>query len=227
MKTIKSFILLGMGLLCMQANAQTDLTSLSFVDKAGNVIADGTELTRTETEEIDTLGNVQIVTGLYVKNNTSDEVATLCHVTVEKIDNGEISCCFPSTCQNVNSVAESSTEPNILDAEETRDFLTEWKPATYGACTATFQLYIQEIKMVYNPVIKIEVPDYQTFKAFGPKVKINFIYSEPASINGVSTDGAKVEAFYSMSGQQINAPLANGVTLVKYTNGKTIKMIQK
>ncbi len=226
MKTIKSFILLGMSLLCMQANAQTDLTSLSFVDKAGNAISDGTELTCTEVEN-DNQGNPQILTGLFVKNNTSDEVATLCHIEVEKMDNGVLSCCFPATCQEAKSVGETSTTPNVLDPEETRDFLTEWKPATYGVSTATFQLYIQEIKMVYNPVIKIELPDYETFKAFGPKVKINFIYSDPASINGVSTDGAKVEAFYTMSGQQINAPLANGVTLVKYTNGKTIKMIQK
>lgn len=227
MKTLKSIMLLGMSLLGMQAFAQTDLTTLTFVDKAGNVVADGTTLTCTEVV-IDQFGVTQIPTGLFVKNNTADEVATLCHLNVETLDNGAVSCCFPANCKEAQNVGELSTTPNVLEGDETHDFLTEWKPTAYGTSTVSFQIYIQEIKTVYNPVIKMDMPDYETFKAFGPKITVNFVYSDPASINGVSTtDGAQMEAFYTMSGQKISAPLCNGVTLVKYTNGKTVKMIQK
>ncbi len=222
MKALKTVMLSMLGIMGLQANAQTDLTTLTFVDKAGNVVADGSTLTVSEFE------NGQISTGLFVKNNTSDEAGALCYVNVEQMDNGAVSCCFPSNCVEQKSVGDLKTVPGGIEGEESVDFQTEWKPATYGTCTSTFQLYVQEVTMVYNPILKMDLPDYNTFKAYGPTIKVNFIYSDPASVDGVSNDNAaKAVAFYNMNGQQISAPLQNGVTMVKYNNGKTIKMIQK
>lgn len=224
MKTLKSFLWASLSLFVFTANAQdevpTDLNTLQFVDANGNIVSDGTTLTLSDIEE--TPEGIEINSGLSVKNTTSDDVYTCANIEVLSIDNGEISCCFPFSCQGIGQVGSLSTQTGSVSANSTTGFQTEWKPESYGACTATFQL--QLYKQVLSP--GSFQPKYE-LNAYGPKVKINFIYSNPTNINGIKNDEIKAVAFYNINGQQIVNPISSGLTIVKLSNGKTVKMLQK
>ena len=66
---IKTLLAAAIMAVCgMNAMAQTDLETFQFVDKDGNVVADGSEITVYEPETVN--GSVQINSGLFVKNTT-------------------------------------------------------------------------------------------------------------------------------------------------------------
>ena len=69
MKKITTIILLVMGTLSIQAQD----FPLRFVDSNGNEVADGTVLDLTEVEDLG-FGDVQISSGLFVENLTSEDV---------------------------------------------------------------------------------------------------------------------------------------------------------
>ena len=227
MKTLKSFLWASLSLFVFTANAQdevpTDLNTLQFVDANGNIVSDGTTLTLSDIEE--TPEGIEINSGLSVKNTTSDDVYTCANIEVLSIDNGEISSCFPSSCNRRNHVGSFSTQTGSVSANSTTGFQTEWipeSPESYGACTAIFQ--IQLYRKVLSP--GSIGPKYE-IKAYGPKVNVNFIYSNPTNINGIKNDEIKAVAFYNINGQQIVNPKSSGLTIVKLSNGKTVKMLQK
>ena len=225
-KMMKSLFVVGLSIFAFSANAQidddipTDLNSLHFVDKNGNVVADGTELTVSEIEETP-VGN-QINSGLFVKNTTSEPVTTCAYFEISSIDNGSISCCFPMSCQNYGEVGTYETSKGEIEGNGSVDFQTEWLSSDFGTCTATFQLAIYS--MTFTPGSL--APSYE-LKAKGPKVKINFVNNDPAGVDGIVADNAKPVAYYNVAGQLVSAPLANGITIVKYPNGKTVKIRKK
>lgn len=224
MNTLKTILWASLSLFVFTANAQdevpTDLNTLQFVDANGNIVSDGTTLTLSDIEE--TPEGIEINSGLSVKNTTSDDVYTCANIEVLSIDNGKISSCFPSSCQSIDHIGSFSTTTGSVSANSTTSFQTEWKPESYGTCTATFQLQLYRRIMVPGSIS----PKYE-LNAYGPKVKMNFIYSNPTNINGIKNDEIKTIAFYNINGQQIVNPISSGVTIVKFSNGKTVKMLQK
>lgn len=223
MNTLKKILWASLSFFVFTANAQdevpTDLNTLQFVDANGNVVSDGTTLTISDIEE--TPEGLEINSGLSVKNTTSDDVYTCANIEILSIDNGKIRSCFPSSCQEIDHVGSFSTQKGSVSANSTTGFQTEWKPESpesYGACTATFQLQLYKRIMVPGSIS----PKYE-LNAYGPKVKINFIYSNPTNINGIKNDEIKAVAFYNINGQQIVNPISSGVTIVKFSNGKRLK----
>ena len=68
---IKTLLAAAIMAVCgMNAMAQTDLETFQFVDKNGNVVADGSVVTVNTPEKKD--GVIQISSGLYVKNRRLD-----------------------------------------------------------------------------------------------------------------------------------------------------------
>lgn len=221
MKMKRVFILAAAALMSFGAFAQTDLNTLKFVDKNGNVVEDGSTITVTDVEEKE--GQLQINSGLYVKNFSNEEQGTSMDFTILQMDNGAPQCCYPHTCiPGTNEVGkEYSTFNDGIEAGESLDMQTEWIPAGYGQCVMTFQLKIMNVteKVVFGMPLK----SYDEFKAYGPKITINFVYRDPAGINGIKADDAKVAAVYNMNGQLLSAP-QKGVNIIKYTDGKTVKV---
>lgn len=209
----------------MNAMAQTDLETFQFVDKNGNVVADGSVVTVNTPEKKD--GVIQISSGLYVKNTTSEEQAIGLKFSIDRLDNGAAQCCFPAVCTpGTDHVGKyEDIEPNLMEANDVKSFETEWIPVTYGECNMTFQILVNKIGSKTIPGIGT-LPTYDEFKAYGPKITVNFIYLDPTSVNGVTTESVKPVAYYNLGGMQINTP-QRGVNIVLLSNGKTVKIVNK
>lgn len=212
-------------LLCIGASAQSDLTTFQVVDKDGNVVADGATL---ELSEIENMGSyIQIPTGLSVKNTTGTDQAIGIDINLSKIDNGNFSCCFPSSCTDVSKAGEYEdyNAPGILEAGETKEILTEWIPQTYGKCTATLQFKVYTI--VEQELFGVKIQKAGDVKAYAQKITVNFEYKDPAGINDLSSDNnAKVVSRYNANGTRVSSDF-KGLAIEKLSNGKTIKRIIK
>ena len=88
-----------------------------------------------------------------------------------------------------------------------------------------FQLKVYNV--VEQDIEGIKIPDVGDFKAYGPKVTINFMYLDPTGVNGVVDNAnAKVVNRYNAAGMRINSAV-RGLNIETLSNGKTIKRIVK
>lgn len=225
---IKTLLAAAIMAVCgMNAMAQTDLETFQFVDKDGNVVADGSEITVYEPETVN--GSVQINSGLFVKNTTGKDQAVGLDLNITSMDNGQFSCCFPSNCKDIfsagNFVDVNTPGLFLIEEGEQQTLMSEWKPAAYGKCQAVFQLKVYNV--VEQDIEGIKIPDVGDFKAYGPKVTINFMYLDPTGVNGVvDNSNAKVVNRYNAAGMRINSAV-RGLNIETLSNGKTIKRIVK
>lgn len=225
---IKTLLAAAIMAVCgMNAMAQTDLETFQFVDKNGNVVADGSEITVYEPETVN--GSVQINSGLFVKNTTGKDQAVGLDLNITNMDNGQFSCCFPSNCKDIfsagNFVDVNTPGLFLIEEGEQHTLNSEWKPAAYGKCQAVFQLKVYNV--VEQDIEGIKIPDVGDFKAYGPKVTINFMYLDPTGVNGVVDNAnAKVVNRYNAAGMRINSAV-RGLNIETLSNGKTIKRIVK
>lgn len=225
---IKTLLAAAIMAVCgMNAMAQTDLETFQFVDKDGNVVADGSEITVYEPETVN--GSVQINSGLFVKNTTGKDQAVGLDLNITNMDNGQFSCCFPSNCRDIfsagNFVDVNTPGLFLIEEGEQQTLMSEWKPAAYGKCQAVFQLKVYNV--VELDIEGTKIPDVGDFKAYGPKVTINFMYLDPTGVNGVVDNAnAKVVNRYNAAGMRINSAV-RGLNIETLSNGKTIKRIVK
>lgn len=225
---IKTLLAAAIMAVCgMNAMAQTDLETFQFVDKNGNVVADGSEITVYEPETVN--GSLQINSGLFVKNTTGKDQAVGLDLNITNMDNGQFSCCFPSNCKDVfsagNFVDVNTPGLFLIEEGEQQSLMSEWKPAAYGKCQAVFQLKVYNV--VELDIEGTKIPDVGDFKAYGPKVTINFMYLDPTGVNGVVDNAnAKVVNRYNAAGMRINSAV-RGLNIETLSNGKTIKRIVK
>ena len=106
-----------------------------------------------------------------------------------------------------------------LDASETRDFQTEWIGfEQYGKAKATFQILICELGQFGKAGDVI---------ANGPKITINFVYSDPTGINGpTNVTVNRVAERYNAAGARIYAPV-KGINILKMEDGSVRKVLVK
>lgn len=227
MKSFKTLLLAGLSLMAFttvyaqeEDEVETDLTTLQFVDADGNVIADGATVNFAPTDPEETPAGFEIKPGIFVENLTDEPVYTAAQVNITAISSGSLMCCFPANCYNKFEPEEFTTDPSDpIQAKAKHSLNTEWYAEAYGSCTASFQLKIYTLA-------PSQLMPTKELRANGPKITVNFIYNDPASINGVSNDGAKAVAFYNANGQQISN-LQKGLNFIKYSNGKTVKTVIK
>ena len=216
----KIFTLLMLGCLFMTpAFAQDDEDldeTFEFVDANGNVVANGSELTCNTMNS-----NYQISTGLKVRNTNNSSEAVQVAVSISKIDNGQISVCFPMNCINFSDTGDFNAAAGTMSAEETKDFQTEWVPVkgSYGEADATFQLVHKDFKTEpwgYT---------YGETLGYGPKITVHFVYADPTAINAVNAAKQQsVAARYNLMGQRVNS--SKGLQIVKFADGKTMKVMK-
>lgn len=222
---------------CMAASAQIDNT-FQFVDKDGNVVADGTTWHAYEKHDsiVDNpisgqpmdMGTM-VLSGLYVKNTSSETANCSVDFQVTQIDGGTFQICFPTTCLGQNAVMNKvmSTGSGEMAGGESRDMLTEWvvrgmggTTETTGTCTATIQL------KVMNPLEEGQFVN--TFKAYGPKITV--VFHNDGTIDGIAGveagAGKEPVAYYSLDGRRLGVA-QKGLNIVKYADGTTAKVVVK
>lgn len=213
--TLAMLLVLGLGTSFAQ-DEEIDNT-LKFVDAQGAVVPDGSEITRTEVE--DNGMDLQISTGLSVKNTSTEPVGTKCEFNVLELPTGSVNCCFPMACMSALKTGTFKTMGGALDASETRSFQTEWIGfEQYGKAKATFQILICEIGQ-FGKVGDVI--------ANGPKITINFVYSDPTGINGpTNVTVNRVAERYNAAGARIYAPV-KGINILKMEDGSVKKVLVK
>lgn len=209
---MKKLFTLCLGMLAVMAiHAQSDFP-VQFADKDGNIIADGTTLNLTEAET-DAFGDVQMPTGLYVKNTGSDAVEIGGVYTIVSISNGMFQSCPFGNCTASGNVGEHETTHGSLGAGELSFLASEWIPNQEGTCQVVYQLFSYK----QNPITKKWAED----KA-GPTITLNFNYGT-TSISSIH-DGKQVISmeYYDLSGQRVSVPV-RGLYIVKttYADGTT------
>lgn len=208
MKKISTLALL----ICMgtlSAWAQTT-NVFRFVDKNGKEVPDGSVLTITATED-DGWGGIMMKTGLYIKSSQSGTVYGNMVYNIQQMDNGAFQVCFPENCTQSDELGVHETP---VGAVTTEDIQAEWLPETYGTATVTLQPKTYR----HN-----NVTGNTTFVADGPKITLNFIYSDPAAIAGTATDVQQPVGYYTIDGRQQAQP-QQGITIVKTADGTTRKV---
>ena len=207
---MKDFFTLCLAMIATLAVQAQDNFPLQFADKDGNIIADGSIIDLTNVED-DGFGDVQMPSGLYVKNNSDATVQCAGSFTVQAISNGVFQSCFPASCMSASTVGDHTTQNGPLEAGTLKDMNTEWLPETEGTCTVVYQL----VTYKQNTITKVWSEDQR-----GPTITMNFSYN-PSNVS--TTKGGKAVrsvSYYSLTGREVKNP-THGVFIAKkfYTDG--------
>ena len=188
-----------------------------FVDEAGNVYADGSVIDITEGKE-DVFGDYLFPTGLYVENISGEDIYIGADYEIVAIPNGSFQFCFPQNCVQQSKKGSYSTDQGKIATDDKKDLQAEWFPDEkgYGTCTVIIQINIY----TYNAITK-----KYNLDEHGPKVTVNMIYKDPASVKNVENE-VKAVAKYNVAGQQVNGE-QRGLNIVKLDNGKAVKVVNK
>ena len=173
-----------------------------------------------EEEELDDTFVFTDLEGNVVPNGAVITVNTL-YETIDDMPNGEWQTCAFGNCM---ILSESGYSPKSVQAPDAVvDILTEWIPEEnkYASWSATLQ--IQRYSITKNFFGQETVGTI--VEGYGPKVTINFVYADPASINNATASQAEV-ARYSLCGRRLTAP-QKGINIVRLANGKAVKKIVK
>lgn len=185
--------------------------SYVFADKDGTVFENGDTIVRTEVE--DSGFDKQINSGLYVKNVSAAngyQVAVSANIT--RLDNGTVQLCFPENCNYYNSVGNNEAKDKASLAQGAlKSIQSEWLPTAYGECIVTYT-----------------AQSYQgVFPKSSYKVTVIYRYADPAAIKGLNANQTVLPAQrFDLQGRPLRTS-ARGLNIVRGSDGKIYKFINK
>lgn len=230
---MKKIFTLFVALFCTVAMFAQDTKGMfEFADKNGNVVPNGSTLTKTEVEKSGK--RFQINTGLFVKpvkpEFNGEKLGAKLRVEVESIDHGTIQYCLLGQCM---VASEKGTFYSTSDFVKTlNDLATEWLMGTDKAGNplkgeATVKLTLVACKKVSLGLNDFGIEEFE-WQEVGDcsSVTVKFVYDGTTAINGVTDNAnATVVARYAADGTRLSAP-QKGLNIVKLSNGKTVKYIK-
>lgn len=202
--------------------------SYIFTDKNGTEITDGSVVNVTEAELVDDgfFIKPQMNSGLYVKTNTTNKyLGASVEVNIKQISNGQVQICFPNVCRSgLNSVGITETDAAVPQLWTSDALESEWFPEgenTYGTCTVDYKLKVYDAYEMGGGVYEYE------FRANGPTVTVNYIYSDPTGIDATTASKElKSVLYYDLSGRNVSKPVS-GVYVKKYVYGDGTTNVEK
>lgn len=225
MKNLKLMALAAMlclGTVNVAAQDEEELDeSFIFVDEEGNEIADGSTVTFVGKPHPFTGKVSQVDVEVSVKNTLPSAEYCSLHIVTTSLPSGSITSCFPSLCTN-NIPEDYESDSGSLFSGETRGLQTEWmvEDGNYGTATLTLQL--RHMEKFVTPTTTTYIPVGE-----GPTINVNLIYADPAAIDGIEgNDNTRIVARYNANGQIVKSPV-KGVNILKLSNGKVVKVIEK
>ena len=152
-----------------------------------------------------------------IKNTLPSAEYCSLHIVTTSLPSGSIKSCFPELC-TPNISADYESVPGSFVSGETKGVQTEWivEDGNYKTATLTLQLrHMEKFATTYIPVGE------------GPTINVNLIYADPAAIDGIEgNDNTRIVARYNADGQIVKSPV-KGVNILKLSNGKVVKVIEK
>ena len=232
----KHLLTLALGLL-MTTGA---FAQVEFVDADGNVIPNGSTVVRNTIEtplDLPVGKNQQINSGISAKNTSNAAVSVKCQMDVTDIPFGQVALCFPGTCW-VNIGDFTGTYPTHKPTQANLAADGPWTSPTAGALAAgasgslQTEWVISRLQVVqwdgsiggFTATYSLLVNDQKV-----STIKVYYTTDQNASgIAGVKANDSKktIVACYNAAGQQVSAS-HKGLTLVKYADGTTKKVVIK
>lgn len=214
----KFFTLIAAFVVALSVSAQDEEidNTYQFIDHNGNVVAHGSTVEGIVEENPfpgpDDLP-YWVVSGLSVRC-TDDSWKTDDKLYIQgniiQMPSGVFQCCFPAVCAIVETTGPFTTTAGQMMVQE-MPIATEWAPKSDGLTIVELQIVNASGFVTKN----------------GPKVTVNFNYSDPTGINDAQAGSNKtVVARYTMDGQQIAAP-QKGINILKMSDGTTKKVVVK
>lgn len=230
---MKKIFTLFVALFCTVAMFAQDTKGMfEFADKNGNVVPNGSTLTKTEVEKSGK--RLQINTGLFVKpvktELNGEKLGAKMRVEVENLDHGTIQYCLHSSCYTTSEEGTFYSISNFV--EKLDDLATEWvmgkdKEGKALKGEATVKLTLVACKKKPNGFDEHGIEQFK-WEEVGEcsSVTVKFVYDGTTAINGVADNtNATVVARYAADGTRLSAP-QKGLNIVKLSNGKTVKYIK-
>lgn len=230
---MKKIFTLFVALFCTVAMFAQDTKGMfEFADKAGNVVPNGSTLTKTEVEKAGK--RLQINTGLFVKpvkpELNGEKLGAKLRVEVENLDHGTIQYCLLGSCSVASEKGTFYSISNFV--EKLDDLATEWfmgtdKEGKALKGEATVKLTLVACKRVSLGLNDFGIEDFD-WEEVGDcsSVTVKFVCDGTTAINGVADNtNATVVARYAADGTRLSAP-QKGLNIVKLSNGKTVKYIK-
>lgn len=194
------------------AQPETDRSMIFIDSKTGEEITDGSIVNRTEVEELQ--GSPAIFAGVSVKNITNEKALASAYLDIQALpEYSAVQICFPEVCQMRFDIETCETPKGVFEAGVVKDMQTEWIPeaeGAYGTCTVSYQLKFYDLNSFD-----------QAFKAYGPKITINYIYTDATGIDENLADKKLTSlTYYDLSGRKVSNP-QHGVYVKKlvYADG--------
>lgn len=229
---MKKIFTLFVALFCTVAMFAQDTKGMfEFADKNGNVVPNGSTLTKTEVEKSKRL---QINTGLFVKpvkpELNGEKLGVKMRVEVENLDHGTIQYCLLGSCSVASEKGTFYSTSNFVETLD--DLATEWilgtdkeGKALKGEATVKLTLVACQKKSSGFDEFGIEQFEWEE-KGDCSSVTVKFVCDGTTAINGVTNNtNATVVARYAADGTRLSAP-QKGLNIVKLSNGKTVKYIK-
>ena len=219
---MKKFFTLCLSLMtgCLAVGAQDIDETFQFTDADGNVIPNGTVwvCNNVEDDYMGIPGNKFLDSGVYVKNTSGTAAFVGVKGSIVSITNASLSVCCLGTCESF-SAPTSFTRPGTAGpASYFESITTEMFP---NGDVASCELELQLLK--YDNVGGQAGPTGTP----GSKITILFTTDPTAGVDGVTVAGSSEEvARYTLDGRRLTAP-QKGVNIVKYADGRTVKVIEK
>lgn len=230
---MKKIFTLFVALFCTVAMFAQDTKGMfEFADKAGNVVPNGSTLTKTEVEKPGK--RLQINTGLFVKpvkpELNGEKLGVKMRVEVENLDHGTIQYCLLGSCSVASEKGTFYSTSNFVETLD--DLATEWIMGTdkegkalKGEATVKLTLVACQKKSSGFDEFGIEQFEWEE-KGDCSSVTVKFVCDGTTAINGVTDNAnATVVARYAADGTRLSAP-QKGLNIVKLSNGKTVKYIK-
>lgn len=230
---MKKIFTLFVALFCTVAMFAQDTKGMfEFADKAGNVVPNGSTLTKTEVEKAGK--RLQINTGLFVKpvkpELNGEKLGAKLRVEVENLDHGTIRYCLLGSCSVASEKGTFYSTSNFVETLD--DLATEWIMGTdkegkalKGEATVKLTLVACQKKSSGFDEFGIEQFEWEE-KGDCSSVTVKFVCDGTTAINGVTNNtNATVVARYAANGTRLSAP-QKGLNIVKLSNGKTVKYIK-
>lgn len=230
---MKKIFTLFVALFCTVAMFAQDTKGMfEFADKAGNVVPNGSTLTKTEVEK--SRKRLQINTGLFVKpvkpELNGEKLGVKMRVEVENLDHGTIQYCLLGSCSVASEKGTFYSTSNFVETLD--DLATEWIMGTdkegkalKGEATVKLTLVACQKKSSGFDEFGIEQFEWEE-KGDCSSVTVKFVCDGTTAINGVTNNtNATVVARYAANGTRLSAP-QKGLNIVKLSNGKTVKYIK-
>lgn len=224
----KKMILMAIAAMTIPSLALAQSTDVDqtfeFVDNGGNVIADGSTITRT-TIVADAFEGNKIDSELFIKNTTESDAYAGMITTIVDMPSGSFQHCFPSSCKRFSSPAsneidnQSPSAEDAIKAGEKKSLQSEWfvEDEKYGTTTVTYQIVVYD----QNPF-----SGKLSEGAKGSTITVKYVYADPAGIDNVKATGAVSEDFFDLQGRKVGED-TKGVIVKQSTYSNGLKKAEK